>query len=243
MNTGAFDPFTDIIEHVRGSDAPAWIHVDGAFGLWARAAPARAHLVDGIELADSWATDAHKWLNSPYDCGIAIVRDGDALRKSMAINADYLPGDHTNPSDYTPEVSRRPRGVDAWAALRALGRSGLADLVERHCRLARRFAQAFTDAGFAVLNDVVLNQVLVSFGDAERTRRVIAAIQDEGTCWCGATVWQGTDRDARERDLVGHDRRGRRSLHRGDPAHRAALGHNDPSNLKRRGDPGRPGRM
>ena len=191
VNTGAFDPFKEIIQHVRGLEAPAWIHVDGAFGLWARVAPARRHLTEGIELADSWATDAHKWLNSPYDCGMAIVRDGDALRKSMAINADYLPSEETNPSDYTPEVSRRPRGVDAWAALRALGRSGLADLVERNCRMAKRFAQAFNDAGFSVLNDVVLNQVLVSFGDAERTRQVIAAIQEDGTCWCGATVWQG----------------------------------------------------
>jgi len=191
VNTGAFDPFKDIIQHVRESEAPAWIHVDGAFGLWARAAPARAHLAEGIELADSWATDAHKWLNAPYDCGMAIVRDGDALRTSMAVNADYLPSEYTNPSDYTPEVSRRPRGVDAWAALRALGRSGLADLVERNCRQAKRFAQAFSHAGFPVLNDVVLNQVLVSFGDAERTRQVIAAVQEDGTCWCGATVWQG----------------------------------------------------
>ena len=191
VNTGAFDPFKDIIRHVRESEAPAWVHVDGAFGLWARAAPARAHLAEGIELADSWATDAHKWLNAPYDCGIAIVRDGDALRTSMAVNADYLPSAHTNPSDYTLEVSRRPRGVDAWAALRALGRSGLAGLVERNCRQAKRFAQAFSDAGFPVLNDVVLNQVLVSFGDAERTRQVIAAVQEDGTCWCGATVWQG----------------------------------------------------
>jgi glutamate/tyrosine decarboxylase-like PLP-dependent enzyme len=191
VNTGAFDPCREIIDRVRGSGVPVWVHVDGAFGLWARVAPARAHLADGIELADSWATDAHKWLNSPYDCGIVIVRDGNALRKSMSINADYLPSDQSNPSDYTPEVSRRPRGVDAWAALRALGRSGLADLVERCCRLAKRFADAFSDAGFAVLNDVVLNQVLVSFGDAERTRHVIAAVQAEGTCWCGVTVWQG----------------------------------------------------
>ena len=191
VNTGAFDPFTDVIERVRRSGAPSWIHVDGAFGLWARVAPARAHLAAGIELADSWATDAHKWLNSPYDCGMAFVRHAEALRASMAISADYLPSDRGNPSDYTPEVSRRPRGVDAWAALRTLGRSGLAELVERTCRLARRFAQAFSDAGFRVLNDVVLNQVLVSFGDAERTRRVVAAVQDEGTCWCGATVWQG----------------------------------------------------
>jgi glutamate/tyrosine decarboxylase-like PLP-dependent enzyme len=189
VNTGAFDPFKEIIQHVRQSEAPAWIHVDGAFGLWARVAPARGHLAEGIEHADSWATDAHKWLNSPYDCGMAIVRDGDALRKSMAIHADYLPSEQTNPWDYTPEVSRRPRGVDAWAALRALGRSGLADLVERSCRLAKRFAQAFSEAGFSVLNDVVLNQVLVSFGDAERTRQVIAAIQEDGTRWCGATVW------------------------------------------------------
>ena len=191
VNTGAFDPCREIIDRVRGSDVPVWVHADGAFGLWARVAPARAHLADGIELADSWATDAHKWLNSPYDCGIVIVRDGNALRKTMSINADYLPSDQSNPSDYTPEVSRRPRGVDAWAALRTLGRSGLADLVERNCRLAKRFADAFSAAGFAVLNDVVLNQVLVSFGDAERTRHVIAAVQADGTCWCGVTVWQG----------------------------------------------------
>jgi glutamate/tyrosine decarboxylase-like PLP-dependent enzyme len=191
VNSGAFDPFAEICHRVRASGAPAWIHVDGAFGLWARAAPSRAHLAAGVELADSWATDAHKWLNTPYDCGIAIVRDGDALRRSMAINADYLPSEHANPSDYTPDTSRRARGVDAWAALRALGRSGLAEMVERHCRLAARFADAFRAAGFDVLNDVVLNQVLVSFGDAERTRQVIAAVQDEGTCWCGATVWQG----------------------------------------------------
>jgi glutamate/tyrosine decarboxylase-like PLP-dependent enzyme len=193
VNTGASDPFRDIIDHVRASGAPAWVHVDGAFGLWARATPTRAHLVDGVELADSWATDAHKWLNTPYDCGMAIVRDGDALRRSMEINAAYLPSstDNVNYCDLTPEGSRRPRGVDAWAALRSLGRQGLADLVERHCRLAARFADAFTAAGLRVHNDVVLNQVLVSFGDAERTRKVIAAVQDDGTCWCGATVWQG----------------------------------------------------
>ena len=191
VNTGAYDPFREIADHVRGSGAPAWVHVDGAFGLWARVAPARAHLADGIELADSWATDAHKWLNCPYDCGIAIARDGEALRKSMALSAEYLPTDQRNASDYTPEVSRRPRGVDVWAALRSLGRSGLAELVERNCRLATRFADAFTAAGFPVLNDVVLNQVIVSFGDAVRTREVIAAIQNDGTCWCGPTVWQG----------------------------------------------------
>jgi glutamate/tyrosine decarboxylase-like PLP-dependent enzyme len=122
---------------------------------------------------------------------MVFVRDGDALRRSMALNADYLPTSPSNPCDYTPEASRRPRGVDAWGALRALGRSGLADLVERNCRLAKRFADAFEAAGFPVLNDVVLNQVLVSFGDAEKTRAVVEAIQKDGTCWCGPTVWQG----------------------------------------------------
>jgi glutamate/tyrosine decarboxylase-like PLP-dependent enzyme len=191
VNTGAFDPARAIIDHVRGFDVPVWVHADGAFGIWVRAAPSRAHLADGIDLADSWATDGHKWLNLPYDCGMAIVRDGETLRRTMSLRAEYLPSDEANPSDYTPEASRRARGVDAWAALRSLGRSGLADLVERNCRMAKRFADAFTAAGYAVLNDVVLNQVLVSFGDAERTRRVIAAVQADGTCWCGPTVWQG----------------------------------------------------
>ena len=191
VNTGSFDPFNDIIDRVRASNHPAWVHVDGAFGIWARVAPKRAQLAAGVERADSWATDGHKWLNVPYDCGMAIVRNGDALRKTMSFKADYLPEEAANPSDYTPEGSRRARGVDAWAALRTLGRSGLADLVERNCRLAKRFADAFVAAGHPVLNDVVLNQVLVSFGEADRTRKVIAAIQEDGTCWCGPTVWHG----------------------------------------------------
>lgn len=191
VNTGAFDPFVEIDDRVRSANVPAWVHVDGAFGMWARVAPGRAYLTRGMELADSWATDAHKYLNTPYDCGIAIVRNGEALRKSMAINAAYLPSDPANPCDLTPEASRRPRGVDVWAALRLLGREGLADLVERTCRMAKRFADAFTAAGYPVHNDVVLNQVLVSFGDAERTRDVIAGVQEDGTCWCGPTVWQG----------------------------------------------------
>jgi glutamate/tyrosine decarboxylase-like PLP-dependent enzyme len=191
VNTGAFDPIGAICE--RAHAAGAWVHVDGAFGLWARVAPSRAHLADGIEAADSWATDAHKWLNVPYDSGVAFVRDADALRAAMAITADYLPTvtQHRNPSDWTPELSRRGRGVEVWAALRSLGRAGVADLVERTCRHARRFAAALRDAGYDVLNDVVLNQVLVSFGDPERTTRIIAAIQEDGTCWCGSTVWQG----------------------------------------------------
>lgn len=191
VNTGACDPLTALCQ--RGRAAGAWVHVDGAFGLWARVAPSRAHLVDGLELADSWATDGHKWLNVPYDSGVAFVRDVDALRAAMSITAEYLPTvtEHRNPSDYTPELSRRARGVEIWAALRTMGRRGLAELVERNCRQARRFAEAFRAAGYEVLNDVVLNQVLVSFGEPERTNRVIAGIQADGTCWCGGTVWQG----------------------------------------------------
>jgi glutamate/tyrosine decarboxylase-like PLP-dependent enzyme len=191
VNSGSFDPFRDTIGKARASGVPLWVHIDGAFGLWARVVPARAHLVDGVELADSWATDGHKWLNAPYDCGMAIVRDGAALRRALSINADYLPSAVENPMDYTLEASRRARGLDVWALLRSLGRAGLAEMVERHCQLAKRFADGFVDAGFTVLNDVVLNQVMVSFGDAERTRRVIAAVQEDGTCWCGPTVWQG----------------------------------------------------
>ena len=191
VNTGAFDPVTDICNAAHA--AGAFVHVDGAFGLWARASAEQAHLGEGIELGDSWATDAHKWLNVPYDSGIAFVRDGDALRAAMAVTADYLPTDSVqrNPSDYTPELSRRGRGVEVWAALLALGRDGVEELVSRHCRQARRFAERLAGAGFEILNEVVLNQVLVAFGNAERTARVIAAIQEEGTCWAGVTVWQG----------------------------------------------------
>jgi glutamate/tyrosine decarboxylase-like PLP-dependent enzyme len=191
VNTGSFDLFEDIIDRAR--DAGAWVHVDGAFGLWAKAAPALRHLTQGLERADSWATDAHKWLNVPYDCGIAFVREPQTLQRAMAITAEYLPTEtvHRNPSDFTPELSRRARGVEVWAALHSLGREGLAELFERNCRQARRFAEGLRAAGYDVLNDVVLNQVLVSFGDPQRTRDVIARIQQDGTCWCGGTVWQG----------------------------------------------------
>jgi glutamate/tyrosine decarboxylase-like PLP-dependent enzyme len=191
VNTGAFDPLAEVTRKAKA--AGAWVHVDGAFGLWARATRDRAALAAGAELADSWATDAHKWLNVPYDSGVAFVRDAEALRAAMAVTAEYLPteGGQRNPSDYTPELSRRARGVDVWAALATLGRTGVAALIEGCCAHAARFAQGFAAAGFEVLNDVVLNQVLVSFGDAERTRQVIAALQREGTCWCGGTVWQG----------------------------------------------------
>lgn len=191
VHTGSCDPIDDIcdVAHSQG----AWVHVDGAFGLWARVAPTRAHLVAGIERADSWATDGHKWLNVPYDSGIAFTRDGEALRKAMAITAEYLPSQspNRNPSDYTPELSRRARGVDIWAAMRSLGRSGITEIVERNCRQARRFAEGLSAAGFEILADVPLNQVLVSFGTPEQTQRTIAALQADGTCWCGGTVWQG----------------------------------------------------
>lgn len=190
VNTGAFDPASEICPLAH--EAGAWVHVDGAFGLWAVAAPARAHVMSGFDQADSWATDAHKWLNVPYDCGLAFVRHPEMLRAAMTVSAAYLvEGESREPSHYTPESSRRARGVEVWAALRSLGRAGLADLIERNCHFATRFAQGLRAAGYQVLNDVVINQVLVSFGEADLTRRVIAAIQDDGTCWCGGTVWQG----------------------------------------------------
>jgi glutamate/tyrosine decarboxylase-like PLP-dependent enzyme len=171
----------------------AWVHVDGAFGLWAAASPELSPRMRGVELADSWAADAHKWLNVPFDCGLAFARDPEALRAAMAVTAEYLPTDSPfrNPADYTPELSRRARGVEVWTALRSLGREGVANLIERNCRQARRFAEGLRAAGYRVLNEIALNQVLVAFGDAETTQRVIAAQQAEGTCWCGGTVWQG----------------------------------------------------
>ena len=190
VNTGAFDPADALcpLAHRAG----AWVHVDGAFGLWAAAAPERRHLTAGFEQADSWATDAHKWLNVPYDSGLAFVRDESALKEALSIDAPYLvQTKKREPFAYTPESSRRARGVDIWAALRCLGRSGLADLIERNCRCAMRFATGLAEAGYAILNEVALNQVLVSFGAAERTTAIIAAVQADGTCWCGGTIWRG----------------------------------------------------
>ncbi len=190
VNTGAFDPASEIIP--RAKAANAWVHVDGAFGLWAAAAPCKAHLMAGYAGADSWATDAHKYLNTPYDSGLAFVRYPDVLQAAMAVTAAYLPSSSTrDPSNFTPELSRRARGIEVWAALHSLGRSGLAELVERTCRHATRFAEGLRAAGYTILNEVVLNQVLVTFGDAEKTRRVISGIQQDGTCWCGGTTWQG----------------------------------------------------
>lgn len=190
VNTGAFDPVGEICTRLRGSGA--WVHVDGAFGLWAAASTSKRHLVDGVEMADSWATDAHKWLNVPYDSGLVFVRDKRSLNAAMAASAAYLVrGETRDPHLSVPEMSRRARGVEIWAGLRSLGRQGLADLVDRSCDHAKRMAIALEGAGYVVLNDVVLNQVLVSFGSPEVTRGVIAGIQRDATCWCGGTEWQG----------------------------------------------------
>jgi len=190
VNSGASDPFVPLIAWAR--EHGAWVHVDGAFGLWAAASAATARQVAGAGEADSWATDAHKWLNTTYDCGIALVRDRGALRAAMEASAAYLPGeDDTEAMHLTPQSSQRARGMEVWAALAFLGRDGVAGLVDRTCRLARRFAGGMADAGHEVLNDVVLNQVVVAFGDAARTGAVIAAVQDDGTCWCGPTTWRG----------------------------------------------------
>ncbi|MFN8603330.1 MAG: pyridoxal-dependent decarboxylase [Candidatus Binatia bacterium] len=190
VNSGAFDPAAEICAAARA--AGAWVHVDGAFGLWAAASPSRAYLTRGFAGADSWATDAHKWLNVPYDSGLAFVRDAAALRGALSISAPYLPqGAPREPGDYTPESSRRARAVEIWAALRSLGSRGLAELIERNCRQAQRFAERFGAAGAEVLNEVVLNQVVVSFGDEARNREVLARIAADGTCWCGPTSWHG----------------------------------------------------
>lgn len=190
VNTGAYDPAAELC--ARAHAEGAWVHVDGAFGLWAAAAPKRAHLPKGFAGADSWATDAHKWLNVPYDSGIALVRDPKHLMAAMSADAAYLVHvQEREPNCTVPEMSRRARGVEIWAALIGLGRSGLADMIERNCRFATRFAEGLAAAGWSVLNEVNLNQVLVSFGDDAATRRVIAALQSDGTCWCGGTVWRG----------------------------------------------------
>jgi glutamate/tyrosine decarboxylase-like PLP-dependent enzyme len=197
VNTGAFDPMEEIaaLAHARG----AWLHVDGAFGLWAAASPERRGLVQGVALADSWATDAHKWLNVPYDCGLAMVADPVAHRAALLSRASYLvqtAGAERDPFDWTPEFSRRARGFTVYAALRSLGRRGVAELVDRCCRIAGRMAERLAAApGVRVLNDVALNQVLVRFeppsgGDADAfTRAVIARVQQDGVCWLGGTRW------------------------------------------------------
>jgi glutamate/tyrosine decarboxylase-like PLP-dependent enzyme len=198
VNTGAFDPLAAICAAAR--EREAWVHVDGAFGLWAAASPALRHLVKGVELADSWATDAHKWLNVPYDSGLAFVAHPDAHRAAFAKVASYFvtgQAQERDPDAFTAEASRRARGFPVWAALRSLGRSGVAELVERSCGQARRFAEALGAAGgVEVLNQVVLNQVLVRFPDPggdhdRRTREVVRRVQADGTLWLGGTTWHG----------------------------------------------------
>ena len=194
VNSGAFDDLATAT--AAAHDRGAWVHVDGAFGLWAAASPATRHLTRGVESADSWATDGHKWLNVPYDSGYAFCARGDAHAAAMSYTAAYLTGHGQGglraPSDYVLESSRRARGFATWAALRQLGRTGVAELVERCCALARRFAdQLGAIDGVAVANEVVLNQVLVSFGDDDRTDRVIARVQRSGECWMGGTTWHG----------------------------------------------------
>ncbi|HJS75656.1 MAG TPA: aminotransferase class V-fold PLP-dependent enzyme [Vicinamibacteria bacterium] len=190
VNTGAFDPIAEIASRAR--EAGAWVHLDGAFGLWAAVSPRTRHFTEGLENVDSIATDLHKWLNVPYDNGLALYQDSNVARAALAMTAAYLPQtDERTPSDFTPEASRRARGIDIWAALLSLGREGLVDLVDRCCRYARKFAADLEAAGCQILNEVQLNQVLVAFGDDERTKAVIQAVQRDGTCWCGGTFWQG----------------------------------------------------
>jgi len=190
VNSGASDPFVPLIRWAR--EHGAWVHIDGTFGLWAAAAPSLAGEVAGMADADSWATDAHKWLNSSYDCGIALVRDAEALRAAMRADAAYLtPGETREPMLFTPQSSQRARGAEVWAVLASLGRDGVAALVERHVALAGRLAAQLTAGGVEVLNEVRLNQVVASFGTESRTNDVISAIQRDGTCWCGPTTWRG----------------------------------------------------
>ena len=191
VNSGAFDPAPAIIDWAHAGGA--WVHVDGAFGLWAAASDKRRHLAEGIERADSWATDAHKWLNVPFDCGVAFVRNTTALRAAVSISGNYLMLDSTDASNFTPDGSRRARGVDVWAALQALGRTGLAEMIDRNCDQAKWLAEQLSAAGVEVLNDVVLNQVVVAFGDDVRTKQVIADAQQAGHCWCGGTRWRGKE--------------------------------------------------
>jgi glutamate/tyrosine decarboxylase-like PLP-dependent enzyme len=191
VNTGAVDAMPEIVGLAKA--AGAWLHVDGAFGLWAAASPKLRRLVEGVDEADSWATDAHKWLNVPYDCGLAFVANPEAHRAAMAMTAEYLVVDSEaarDAMDWTPEFSRRARGVAVYAALRSLGRSGVAELVERCCRHARRFAEELGRLpGCEILNHVVLNQVLLRFADDTTTRTVLETVQRSGEAWMSGTTW------------------------------------------------------
>jgi len=191
INSGACDPISKICDLAAKKNT--WVHVDGAFGLWAKASKKHKYLLEGYEKADSWATDAHKWLNVPYDSGLAFVKHEHALKAAMAITASYLPSENAgrNPSDYTPELSRKARGIDIYAVLHHLGKSGVEELVNRCCECAQQFADGFSRAGFEVMNDVVLNQVVVNFGSEKANLAIMDAVQKEGTCWVGQTHWKG----------------------------------------------------
>jgi glutamate/tyrosine decarboxylase-like PLP-dependent enzyme len=193
VNTGSYDPLAEIVEIVRATDA--WLHVDGAFGLWVAASPSRRHLVEGVAGADSWATDGHKWLNVPYDCGLVLCAHPAAHNASMTMKASYFEGQGKwirDAVDWTPESSRRARAFTVYAALRSLGRSGVADLVDRCCDLAQRFAAGIEKLpGCTLLNDVVINQVLFRFEDDETTQSVLEDVQRSGEAWMGGTSWDG----------------------------------------------------
>ena len=189
VNTGEFDPFETLIPVAK--KAGAWVHVDGAFGLWARASRTAAHLASGAELADSWTTDGHKWLNTPYDGAMAICRDADALARAMNSDAVYATAAADAQKNLTLEFSRRARGIPIWAALRTLGRNGVAEMVDRHIGQAHRLATALRKAEFDVVNRVVLNQVLVRGSDDDATRAIRAAVEASGKAWFGATMWRG----------------------------------------------------
>ena len=192
INSGSFDPFASIAAACNAKGA--WLHIDGAFGLWARATETHRNLGAGMEFADSWSVDGHKWLQTPYDSAYAIVRHREAHQRAMQIAASYLPSagfDVRVPADYVPELSRRARGFATWAMIRLLGRSGIAEMVSRHCGLAQRMAQALSAAGAEVLNDVVLNQVAVHFGSDSETQATIAKVQADGVCFVGGAHWRG----------------------------------------------------
>jgi glutamate/tyrosine decarboxylase-like PLP-dependent enzyme len=189
VNTGEFDPFDELVARARA--AGAWVHVDGAFGLWARASNSRQHLTKGVDEADSWTTDGHKWLNTPYDGAIAICRDADTLASVMNSDAAYATASKASQQNLTLEFSRRARGVPIWAALRTLGRDGVADMVDRHCALAGALGEGLREDGFEVLNRVVLNQVLVRCATDAETIALRAAAQGSGEVWFGGTTWQG----------------------------------------------------
>jgi glutamate/tyrosine decarboxylase-like PLP-dependent enzyme len=190
VNTGAIDPIKEIC--AKAKEKGSWVHIDGAFGLWARASAIKSSLAEGCQLADSWAIDLHKWLNVPYDAGVVICKDPKILHDALSISAAYLPDVvEPDPFFYTPEMSRRARGIETWAAIQSLGRIGVSELIDRCCALAKLFAEKLNNAGFKILNEVSLNQVLASFGGAELTNRIIRKVQEDGTCWCGGTIWKG----------------------------------------------------